>query len=56
LFPSTTNVVPVTTINFFPHSAQSNYHALMARLEHRFSDIQLLRPTYVFAVEVAKPE
>src|ERR1035441_320406 len=28
--------VPVSTINYFPHSAQSNYHAFTARLERRF--------------------
>ncbi|MEI9971178.1 MAG: hypothetical protein WDO73_03480 [Ignavibacteriota bacterium] len=32
-FPETATVVPVTTINYFPHSAQSNYHALTARFE-----------------------
>ena len=36
-FPSTTNIVPVTTINYFPHSAHSNYHALMLRAEHKFT-------------------
>jgi hypothetical protein len=41
-FPATATVVPVTTINYFPHSAQSNYHALTARLEHRFSYVQIL--------------
>ena len=41
-FPATAAVVPVTTINYFPHSAQSNYHALTARLEHKFSYVQLL--------------
>ncbi len=35
-FPITSTTVPVTTINYFPHSAQSNYHALSARLERRF--------------------
>lgn len=35
-FPETSTTVPVTTINYFPHSAQSNYHALTARLERRF--------------------
>jgi hypothetical protein len=35
-FPISSNIVPVTTINYFPHSAQSNYHALTARLERRF--------------------
>jgi hypothetical protein len=41
-FSATTNVVPVTTINYFPHSAQSNYHALTSRFEHKFSYVQLL--------------
>jgi hypothetical protein len=36
VFPVTSTVVPVTTINYFPHSAQSNYHALATRLERRF--------------------
>jgi hypothetical protein len=35
-FPISNSVVPVTTINYFPHAAQSNYHALTARLERRF--------------------
>jgi len=35
-FPMSNTTVPVTTINYFPHSAQSNYHALTARLERRF--------------------
>jgi len=35
-FPATATVVPVTTINYFPHSAHSNYHALMVRGEHKF--------------------
>jgi hypothetical protein len=35
-FPMSSATVPVTTINYFPHSAQSNYHALTARLERRF--------------------
>jgi hypothetical protein len=42
LYPATTTVVPVTTINFFPHSAHSNYHAVTARLEHRFTGVQLI--------------
>jgi hypothetical protein len=33
----TNTVVPVTTINYFPHSAQSNYHALTVRAERRFA-------------------
>ena len=28
-FPATATTVPVTTINYFPHSAHSNYHALL---------------------------
>jgi hypothetical protein len=35
-FPATSTVVPVTTINYFPHSAQSNYHALLVRAERKF--------------------
>jgi hypothetical protein len=53
-FSATTNVVPVTTINYFPHSAQSNYHALTARLEHKFSYFQLLSSfTYSKAISNA---
>jgi hypothetical protein len=36
-FPATSNVVPVTTINYFPHSAHSNYNALMLRADHKFT-------------------
>jgi len=36
VFPYTATVVPVTTINYFPHSAHSNYHALLTRLERKF--------------------
>jgi hypothetical protein len=36
-FPMSNSIVPVTTINYFPHAAQSNYHALTARLERRFT-------------------
>jgi hypothetical protein len=40
-FPPAYSVIgdraPVGFINFFPHSAQSNYHALLVRLERRFS-------------------
>jgi hypothetical protein len=31
------NSVPVGQINYLPHSAQSNYHSMFARLEKRFS-------------------
>jgi uncharacterized protein YaiE (UPF0345 family) len=36
LFPMSSTTVPVSQVNYFPHSAQSNYHALTARLERRF--------------------
>jgi hypothetical protein len=32
------NTVPVGFINYLPHSAQSNYHAALVRLERRFAD------------------
>ncbi|MGO9231399.1 MAG: TonB-dependent receptor domain-containing protein [Bryobacteraceae bacterium] len=35
-FPLAETTVPVTTINYFPHSAQSNYHSLTARGERRY--------------------
>jgi hypothetical protein len=35
-FPISSTTVPVTTINYFPHSAQSNYHALTVHAERRF--------------------
>jgi hypothetical protein len=35
-FPLSNTTVPVTTINYFPHSAQSNYHALTVRGERRY--------------------
>ena len=35
-FPMSSTTVPVSTVNYFPHAAQSNYHALTARLERRF--------------------
>jgi len=35
-FPVSNTTVPVTTINYFPHSAQSNYNAMYARVERRF--------------------
>jgi len=35
-FPLANATVPVTTINYFPHSAQSNYHALSVRGERRY--------------------
>jgi Carboxypeptidase regulatory-like domain/TonB-dependent Receptor Plug Domain/TonB dependent receptor len=37
-FPMTSSVVPVSQVNYFPHSAQSNYHALDLRLEKRYQD------------------
>ena len=36
-FPETSTIVPVTTINYFPHSAHSSYNALLTRLERKFS-------------------
>jgi len=36
-FPYTATTVPVTTINYFPHSAHSNYNALLTRVERKFS-------------------
>lgn len=36
-FPATATVVPVTTINYYPHSAHSNYHALLTRFEQRLT-------------------
>jgi Carboxypeptidase regulatory-like domain/TonB dependent receptor len=36
-FPYTATTVPVTTINYFPHSAHSNYHALLVRAERKYS-------------------
>src|ERR1039457_4281057 len=35
-FPMSSTTVPVSTINYFPHAEQSNYHALTGRLERRF--------------------
>jgi hypothetical protein len=37
-YASTATVVPVTTINYFPHSAHSNYNALLVRAERRYND------------------
>jgi hypothetical protein len=36
-FPLSSTTVPVSQVNYFPHSAQSNYHALALRLEKRYS-------------------
>jgi hypothetical protein len=38
LFPATATTVPVTTINYFPHSAHSNYNAMLVRAERRYSN------------------
>ena len=35
-FPIVNNTVPISVINYFPHSAQSNYHALLIRGERKF--------------------
>ncbi len=52
-FPSYLNVVgnsvPVGFINFLPHSAQSNYHALFVRFEKRFSSGFSLLSSYTFS-------
>jgi hypothetical protein len=48
-FPSTATVVPVTTINYFPHSAHSNYHALLTRLEHKFASGFSLLSAFTYA-------
>jgi hypothetical protein len=41
VFPSYVNVVspfvPATQVNFYAHSAQSNYHALLLRFERRYA-------------------
>jgi hypothetical protein len=34
---ATSNTVPVTQVNMYAHSAQSNYHALLVRFERRYA-------------------
>jgi hypothetical protein len=43
------NSVPVGFINFLPHSAQSNYHALFVRFEKRFSSGFSILSSYTFS-------
>jgi hypothetical protein len=37
-FPMSSATVPVSQVNYFPHSAQSNYHALALRAEKRYQN------------------
>jgi hypothetical protein len=43
------NSVPVGQINYLPHSAQSNYHSMFARLEKRFSQGISLLTSYTWS-------
>lgn len=43
------NSVPVGFINYLPHSAQSNYHAGLLRLEKRFNGSLSLLSSYTFS-------
>lgn len=43
------NSVPVGFINYLPHSAQSNYHALLLRLEKRFTKGFSFLNSYTFS-------
>jgi hypothetical protein len=43
------NSVPVGFINYLPNSAQSNYHALFARFEKRFSSGFSILSSYTFS-------
>ncbi len=53
VFPSYVNVVgnsvPVGFINYLPRSAQSNYHALLIRVERRFSHGLSFLGSYTFS-------
>jgi hypothetical protein len=55
-FPSYISVVgdsaPVGFINFLPHSAQSNYHALLVRLEKRFNKGFSFLNSYTFSKSI----
>uniref|UniRef100_Q022L1 TonB-dependent receptor n=1 Tax=Solibacter usitatus (strain Ellin6076) TaxID=234267 RepID=Q022L1_SOLUE len=55
-FPSYVNVqgssVPVGFINYLPHSAQSNYHALNMRLEKPFKDGLSWLTSYTFSKSI----
>jgi hypothetical protein len=52
-FPMSATTVPVTTINYFPHSAHSNYHALTARLERRFLGGFTLLSSFTFSKAIS---
>jgi hypothetical protein len=45
----TANSVPVGFINYLPHSAQSNYHAALLRIEKRFSRDLSFLSSYTFS-------
>ncbi len=52
-FPMSNATVPVTTINYFPHSAQSNYHALTARLDRRFTKGMSLLSSFTWSKSIS---
>jgi hypothetical protein len=52
-FPLSGSTVPVTTINYFPHSAQSNYHALLAREERRFHNGFSLLSSFTYSKAIS---
>lgn len=47
------NSVPVGFINYLPHSAQSNYHALLARFEKRLSSGSIILSAYTWSKAIA---
>jgi hypothetical protein len=53
VFPSyirvTGNSVPVGFVNYLPHSAQSNYHAGLLRIERRFNGSTAFLSSYTFS-------
>ena len=53
MFPSyltvSGNSVPVGFVNYLPHSAQSNYHAALLRLEKRFNGSLSVLSSYTFS-------
>jgi hypothetical protein len=56
-FPYYINVVsstvPVTQVNMYPQSAQSNYHALLLRFERRFSNGFSLLSSYTWSKAIS---
>ena len=46
------NSVPVGFINYLPHSAQSNYHAALLRLEKRFNGSLSFLSSYTFSKSI----